>query len=288
MRPRKKDAGFTGADYAAANHSTTVERFDGRGIPEANSGELRKLARVGIRIVRTQSTAYKRGRTKDPLKQKLAQPISLPTQTHNTAAQTWEGEKLPPLRMCGTSVVPATAGRATTIELGGLYQPKTAVSRKRQTFLLAFMLVFSLVSYLLVTRFIVTAVIVQGRSMSPTLQDGDRCFLNRWTLHYRHPQRGDLVVIKDPGHDDYAVKRIVGIPGEKIELKDGKVFLNGHRFDEPYLSPGVRTRCPGTEDQSVRVGNAQYFVLGDNRDFSEDSRYYGALDRERIVGLLSK
>jgi signal peptidase I len=146
----------------------------------------------------------------------------------------------------------------------------------------------SVLSYYAVSRYVVTAVVVQGASMLPTLHDGDRYLLNRWAYLMRAPQRGDVVVIKDPGHSDYAVKRIVGLPYDVIKFKDGKVFLNGKLFSEPYLNRGTRTSSADGRDQQIMLGPDRYFVLGDNRNISEDSRYYGSVRRDQIVGILSE
>jgi signal peptidase I len=131
-------------------------------------------------------------------------------------------------------------------------------------------------------------VIVQGRSMVPTLQDGERYLLDRWSYNYRSPERGDVVVLRDPGHPDLAIKRIVGMPGDTIHLREGTVRVNGKRFIEPYLSRGMRTYTPDLKDRLVLLGENQYFVLGDNRGVSEDSRYYGPIHRHRILGCLSE
>ena len=144
------------------------------------------------------------------------------------------------------------------------------------------------ITYGFINRYIVTSVIVQGRSMAPTLQDGERYLLDRWTYHYRHPERGDVVVLRDPGHEDLAIKRIVGMPGDTIHLKDGILVVNGKRFIEPYLTRGTRTYTPDMKDRLVMLGEDQYFVLGDNRGLSEDSRFYGPIQRQRIVGCVSR
>jgi signal peptidase I len=156
----------------------------------------------------------------------------------------------------------------------------------QQTGAFLFAIVFSLTSYFAVSRYVITAVVVQGRSMAPTLHDGERYFLNRWLFMIREPRRGDLVVIRDAGHHDYAVKRIVGLPNETVSIKEGKVFINNAPMDEPYLFPNTKTICPNGGTMQVRLGEDDYFVLGDNRGNSEDSRYYGALEREQIIGLL--
>ena len=147
--------------------------------------------------------------------------------------------------------------------------------------------ILCLMSYWIIARFIVVGVIVQGTSMQPTLQDGDRLLLNRWAYHYREPRRGDVVVIKDPGHCDYAVKRIVGLPLDTLQLKKGQVYLNGKPFAESYLALGTRTFTPDGRDQMIMIGQNRYFVLGDNRNISEDSRYYGSVRREQIVGVIT-
>jgi signal peptidase I len=158
----------------------------------------------------------------------------------------------------------------------------------RQVAILITLIAFSLLSYYLVSQYVVAAVVVQGRSMLPTLRDGERCVLNRLAYHYRNPQRDELVVIHDPGHRDLAVKRVIALPGETVQLKDGAVFVNGVRRDEPFLAPGTRTFTPNLKDLLLIVGQDQYFVLGDNRRNSEDSRHYGAVARNRIIGLLAR
>jgi signal peptidase I len=146
----------------------------------------------------------------------------------------------------------------------------------------------SLLSYWFVNRFLVTSVIVQGRSMAPTLEDGQMCLLKRWAYFCNGPRRGDLVVLRDPGHADYAVKRIVGLPGESVLLKDGVVFVNGRRLREPYLAWGTQTEAAGGRTSRVVLPAETFYVLGDNRPVSEDSRYYGAIHRSRIIGLIAR
>ena len=97
-----------------------------------------------------------------------------------------------------------------------------------------------------------------------------------------------MVVIKDPGHSDYAVKRIVGLPYDVIKFKEGKVFLNGKAFTEPFSVAALAPRR-GRKDQQIMLGPDRYFVLGDNRNISEDSRYYGSVRKDQIrFGILSE
>jgi len=148
-------------------------------------------------------------------------------------------------------------------------------------------ILFSAVTYYGLSRYVITGVVIQGTSMLPTLHDGDRLLLNRWAYHYRKPQRGDLVVIRDPGHSDFAVKRIVGLPLDSLRIKDGGIYLNERPYSEPYLAGGTQTLTTDNKENWIMIGQNRFFVLGDNRSVSEDSRYYGTVRREQIVGLLA-
>ena len=158
----------------------------------------------------------------------------------------------------------------------------------RHLLILACVAIFSLPAYFLASRYIVTAVVIQGKSMTPTLKDGERYYLNRWRYVFIPPSRGDLVVIKDPGHADFAVKRIVAKPGDWLNIRDGNIYLNGKRLDEPYLPTGTRTDAPDMKEKWIQLGHGQYYVLGDNRRASEDSRFYGVVHRAQILGILVK
>ncbi len=159
---------------------------------------------------------------------------------------------------------------------------------KRQALVLLFVAFFSIPAYLVASRYIVTAVVIQGRSMSPTLKDGDRYYLNRWRYIFGSPQRGDLVVIRDPGHNDLAVKRIIAKPFDWLNLKGGMIYINGKRLDEPYLPTNISTDTPDHREKWIQLGRNQYYLLGDNRGNSEDSRYYGVVQRKNILGQLVK
>ncbi|NDJ52811.1 MAG: signal peptidase I [Chloroflexi bacterium] len=123
--------------------------------------------------------------------------------------------------------------------------------------------------------------IVEGRSMEPNLHPGQYLIVLRAELAYAvaPPQRGDIVVFHFPNSltDDY-VKRIIGLPGELVSIEGGRVHIDGALIDEPYLGNLPRT------DQSWTVPEGHYFVMGDNRPGSHDSRSWGALAEERIVG----
>ena len=206
----------------------------------------------------------------------------------------WEGGSNPSLRLVGEkrSVLYFGVAPSPTSRSEGA---KGLTSRfRRSPWLLRHLLIlvcvatFSLPAYFLASRYIVTAVIIQGKSMTPTLKDGERCYLNRWRYVFIPPGRADLVVIKDPGHADFAVKRIIAKPGDWVNIRDGNIFLNGKRLDEPYLPTGTRTDSPDMKEKWIRLGHGQYYVLGDNRKSSEDSRFYGVVHRAQILGILVK
>jgi signal peptidase I len=121
--------------------------------------------------------------------------------------------------------------------------------------------------------------VVDGISMAPTFRPGTRVY----TAPIATPlERGDIVLIDD-GRDDYALKRIVGMPGEIVHLWRGYVFVNRKMLREPYLPKHTYTFPDEKAGTFVfELGQGQYFVLGDNRDFSSDSRAYGSVDRKHI------
>jgi signal peptidase I len=149
------------------------------------------------------------------------------------------------------------------------------------------LLAMAAVSYLVVSNFFVTSVKVVGRSMAPTLAESSFYLLNRWILHVRAPQRAEIVVLRDPLDNGLSVKRIVGVAGDRIHLTHGRIYVNGLELPEPYLPSGTPTFCaPSVQEQSFECGQREYFVLGDNRNCSLDSRAYGPVPRQKILGLI--
>lgn len=133
----------------------------------------------------------------------------------------------------------------------------------------------------LITTFVVQGTHIYGPSMEPALYEGDRVFVEKVSYRFRPPQRGDIVMLHLPQYRDFLIKRVVGLPGEEIAIHDGHVYINGHVLLEPYLTEPTPGEMP-----AMRIPALHYFVLGDNRDDSNDSRYFGPVPRDYIVGRL--
>jgi len=142
-------------------------------------------------------------------------------------------------------------------------------------------------SYLFISHFFLQTVKVVGLSMSPTLGDSQRYLLNRWVYYFRTPAHSDVIVIEDPADHGYSVKRVIAVEGETVYFKDGHVYVNGKELKEPYLARGTRTYSNSTEKEALfKCDKDQFFVLGDNRQNSVDSRIYGPVPRQYILGQI--
>lgn len=137
---------------------------------------------------------------------------------------------------------------------------------------------------LLVKTFLVQAFYIPSESMLTTLEVGDRVLVNKVSYDLHDVNRGDIVVFEKPpgegGDIDDLIKRAIGLPGETIEGRDGHVLIDGEVLDEPYLDEGVVTGDFGP----VEVGEGQLFMMGDNRENSRDSRFFGPIAEELVVG----
>jgi signal peptidase I len=155
----------------------------------------------------------------------------------------------------------------------------------RKAGLIFLILLLSFVAEFVVTRYFFQSFKVDGVSMVPTLDNHAWYLLNRWAFHDRDPQRGDVVVLADPEDHGLVVKRVIAMPGDSIHFKNGRVFVNGRKISEPYLLPHTYTfTYSQIKEKFITLGVGQYFVLGDNRPASIDSRSYGAVPRENILG----
>jgi signal peptidase I len=141
---------------------------------------------------------------------------------------------------------------------------------------------------LVVEAFLVQAFWIPSPSMVPTLEVGDRVLVNKLAYKFHDVHRGDVVVFTRPpaaqnGGDSEIkdlIKRVVAVGGDTLEGRDGRVYVNGELIEEPYLEPGTATE--NLPPQTIPEG--QVFVMGDNRENSEDSRYFGPIDEDTIVG----
>ncbi|MBI2595529.1 signal peptidase I [Candidatus Daviesbacteria bacterium] len=131
---------------------------------------------------------------------------------------------------------------------------------------------------------------ITGAAMAPNFVEGQSYRVDTNIYKTGSPQRGDVVAFKDVKDPSKTfAKRIVGLPGEKIMLKQGKIYINGKVLEESYLQAGTISN-PGEflpADKEVTIPQENYFIMGDNRDYSSDSRIWGFLPRENIVGKLT-
>ncbi|MCX7847518.1 MAG: signal peptidase I [bacterium] len=142
------------------------------------------------------------------------------------------------------------------------------------------------VMYVLFSRHVISAGIVRGDSMVPTLIPGGRYFINHYIYHLREPRRGDLVVFVHPLFKDLTVKRVIGVPGDVVEQRGGRFYVNGVLLEEPYVSAGTREGEVSGGYCRWQVPAHRYFLMGDNRAVSTDSRVFGTVAREDIKGLV--
>jgi signal peptidase I len=146
-----------------------------------------------------------------------------------------------------------------------------------------------IVVFVLIGVFAVQPVVVEGTSMVPQLQDGERLLVNKLVYYkfqsvsWGHIERGDIVVFWYPKEPDKSyVKRVIGLPGETVEVRDGRVFIDGNELKEEYLDVEHNQSLPSWPLK--RVEDHYYFVMGDNRDNSSDSRYWGLVPEKYVYG----
>ncbi|WP_050182607.1 signal peptidase I [Domibacillus robiginosus] len=144
-----------------------------------------------------------------------------------------------------------------------------------------------------IRTFVFSPIIVDGQSMMPTLQNEDKMILNKLDYKFKEPERFDIIVFHATEDEDY-IKRIIGLPGDRIEYKDDTLYVNGKAYEEPYLDQYKQglssiplTRSFKLEDTPVgseTVPEGYLFVMGDNRRNSKDSRLIGAVPIDQVVG----
>ena len=140
---------------------------------------------------------------------------------------------------------------------------------------------------MLVVCYVGQRTIVDGSSMEPTLSDGDNLIVDKISYHLGEPQRYDIVVFPCGEDGTYLIKRIIGLPGETVQIdEDGAIYIDGEHLIESYGREVMEN--PGLAKEPILLGDDEYFVLGDNRNNSEDSRYgdIGRVNKKYITGKL--
>ena len=147
--------------------------------------------------------------------------------------------------------------------------------------------VFAIAIFLFIYLLVLQPHKIKGDSMQPNYPDGEFLLTDKLSYRFGKPERGDVVVFEAPGvQDEEYIKRIIGLPGERIMIKDSKVFINGQLLEEPYIAETLNTGSGifSTEGKEVVVPENSFYVLGDNRPASSDSRTWGFVQKQKISG----
>lgn len=137
---------------------------------------------------------------------------------------------------------------------------------------------------IVLNKFVIQKVEVDGPSMNTTLKTGQQLLVEKVTYYFTDPKQGDIVVFTPPGYEDDTlyIKRVVGRPGDTVQVKDGYLYVNGEKYEDPQWTEPILNA--GVAEDEVTVGEDEYFVVGDNRNNSSDSRDFGVVDKDRIMG----
>lgn len=134
-----------------------------------------------------------------------------------------------------------------------------------------------------IRQFLYTSVTVSGESMEPTIYHDERMFVTK----FQAIQRFDIIIFYAPQFDDRFIKRVIGLPGDEVEMKDDRLYINGKFVEEPYVATLKAKTHRGerlTENFKIQVPKEAYFVLGDNRKNSRDSRQMGMVEERYVIG----
>jgi signal peptidase I len=191
-----------------------------------------------------------------------------------------------PLRVAFNGEV-ATAEQVALRTPTGRFRPSQNPVKATAEWIVVILLAVSVA--LLVRHFVVQSYSIPSASMHPTLKVKDRLLVTKVNYQWADIKRGDVIVFKKPesmkategpGGIEDLVKRVIGLPGDTVEARDGSVFINGTKLDEPYLPAGTQT----TNLRTIVVPVDEYFMMGDNRDISFDSRFWGTIKRSDVIG----
>lgn len=147
--------------------------------------------------------------------------------------------------------------------------------------------VIALAMFVLMYLFLFQPHQVKGNSMYPNFHDQEYLLTDKITYRLSEPQRGDVIVFKAPMHEEYDyIKRIIGLPGDTIKVEDCHIFVNNQKLEENYLENDLCTSAGRTwqTDKEITLSKDEYFVAGDNRPYSSDSRDWGTVPEGNIVG----
>ena len=151
------------------------------------------------------------------------------------------------------------------------------------------MVVLSLVIIIPIRYFLIQPFYVKGASMEPNFFDREYLIIDEISYRFHEPNRGDIVVFRYPRDpQEYFIKRVIGLPGEKVQIKNGEVWIydkanpGGAKLPEPYLPENVKTF--GLSEDTITLESGEYYVLGDNRNSSKDSRSFGPVDKSFLIG----
>ena len=173
-----------------------------------------------------------------------------------------------------------------------IFQSRNAMEIARKIYYLLFDLIQTLVIagaiFVVIYAFLFRPYQVNGHSMDPNFSNGEYVLTNLITLRFFPLKRGDIIVfVAPPDKEKDYIKRIIGLPGDRVKVSGGDVYLNGSKLDQSgFLPPGVKTNGGNFlgEGEEVVVPEGQYFTMGDNREFSSDSREWGFVTKQAVIG----
>ncbi len=166
-------------------------------------------------------------------------------------------------------------------------EPQHNLSDSRQQALLREVTTTLLITIILFLglRYSAQAVPLDGPSMQPGLHTNERVLVNSLAYIFRQPQRGDVIVFHPPNAlTERYIKRVIGLPGDTVRLTLTSVYINDIELDEPYIAPTPFGYNENPEIETIHLGPNQFFVMGDNRTNSQDSRYFGPITQREIIG----